>query len=75
MALDSFGRDFGMDKYEGHALDNLQANIVSTFQAGTFFGALLTFPIGEKFGRKKAIIMADIVFLIGGSLMVSSFGH
>jgi MFS family permease len=71
MALDSFKRDFGLDKYVGHTRDTLQGNIVSTFQAGTFFGALLTFPLGEKFGRKKAIMLADIIFLLGGTLMVS----
>jgi MFS family permease len=73
MALDSFKRDFGLDKYVGHAQDTLQGNIVSTFQAGTFFGALLTFPIGEQLGRKKAIMLADIIFLVGGTLMVSTF--
>lgn len=44
-------------------------NIVSTFQAGTFFGALLTFPLGERFGRKRAIMFACTVFLIGGTIM------
>jgi hypothetical protein len=34
-------------------------------------GALLTFPLGEKFGRKRAIMFASFIFLIGGTLMVS----
>lgn len=71
MALDSFKRDFGLDDVSSTARDTLQGNIVSTFQAGTFFGALLTFPIGEKYGRRKAILAAIIIFLLGGSLMVS----
>ncbi|KAF3179589.1 hypothetical protein EYR41_002991 [Orbilia oligospora] len=75
MALDSFKRDFGLNSGSQHWRDILQGNIVSTFQAGTFFGTLLTFAIGEKFGRKKAIMLAVAVFLIGGTLMTCSNGH
>ncbi|EGX50917.1 hypothetical protein AOL_s00054g653 [Orbilia oligospora ATCC 24927] len=75
MALDSFKRDFGLNSGSQHWRDTLQGNIVSTFQAGTFFGALFTFAIGEKFGRKKAIILAVAIFLIGGTLMTCSNGH
>ncbi|KAF3313043.1 hypothetical protein TWF173_006424 [Orbilia oligospora] len=75
MALDSFKRDFGLNSGSQHWRDTLQGNIVSTFQAGTFFGALLPFAIGEKFGRKKAIMLAVAIFLIGGTLMTCSNGH
>ncbi|KAJ8097181.1 putative quinate permease protein [Lipomyces tetrasporus] len=75
MALDSFRRDFGLVDVSSRERDTLQGNIVSTFQAGTFFGALLTFPLGEKFGRKKAIMMAISIFLVGGSIMTASSGH
>ncbi|KAJ6259828.1 Quinate permease [Drechslerella dactyloides] len=74
MALDSFKRDFGLNGVSQHQRDTLQGNIVSTFQAGTFFGALLTFPIGEKIGRKKAIMFAIAVFLVGGTLMTAANG-
>lgn len=71
MALDSFRRDFGLVGVSARARDTLQGNIVSTFQAGTFFGALLTFPLAEKFGRRRAIMFAAAIFLLGGSIMVS----
>ncbi|KAF7197981.1 Quinate permease [Pseudocercospora fuligena] len=74
MALDSFRRDFGLVDRTQHERDTLQGNIVSTFQAGTFFGALLTFPVGERLGRKRAIMIASAIFLIGGSLMTASNG-
>ncbi|KAL1961313.1 hypothetical protein VTO42DRAFT_41 [Malbranchea cinnamomea] len=70
MALDSFKRDFGLDTASSTERDTLQGNIVSTFQAGTFFGALLTFPLAEKFGRKRSILGAVIVFFLGAILMV-----
>lgn len=74
MALDSFRRDFRLLDTSGTDRDTLEGNIVSTFQAGCFFGALLTFPLAEKIGRKKAIFVAAAVFILGGTLMTASHG-
>lgn len=74
MALDSFRRDFNLVGRTQFERDTIQGNIVSTFQAGCFFGALLTFPIGERIGRKKAILAASLIFLLGGTLMTASNG-
>jgi MFS family permease len=43
-------------------------------QAGCFFGALFAFPLAEKLGRKKTMIIASSVFLIGGTLMTAAMG-
>lgn len=43
-------------------------------QAGCFFGALLAFPFAERIGRKKTMIIASTVFLLGGTLMTASNG-
>lgn len=74
MALTSFRRDFGLDVVSSTKRDTIQGNIVSTFQAGCFFGALLTFPIAEKFGRRKTVMLAALVFLLGGTLMTAARG-
>ncbi|KJZ70948.1 hypothetical protein HIM_09652 [Hirsutella minnesotensis 3608] len=74
MALDSFRRDFGLLSASGTYRDTLQGNIVSTFQAGCFFGSLLTFPLAEKIGRRKAIFVAATVFITGGVLMTAAHG-
>lgn len=74
MALDSFNTEFGVNGMTPLERDDLQANIVSTFQIGCLFGALLTFPLGDKFGRKKTIMMTAIVFTFGAVLMAASSG-
>ncbi|KAK0376799.1 quinate permease [Colletotrichum limetticola] len=74
MALDSFVRDFGIDKMTIQEKNNSLANIASMFQVGAFFGALLTFPIAEKYGRKKAIMMAALIFCVGGAMMSGANG-
>ncbi|KAK1702508.1 general substrate transporter [Colletotrichum lupini] len=74
MALDSFVRDFGIDKMTIQEKNNSLANIASMFQVGAFFGALLTFPVAEKYGRKKAIMMAALIFCVGGAMMSGANG-
>jgi sugar porter (SP) family MFS transporter len=75
MALDSFRADFDLADMEQSQRDTIQGNIVSTFQAGCFFGALLTFPSAEHFGRRLTIIAASLVFLLGGTLMTAAQGN
>lgn len=43
---------------------------MSTFQVGCIFGSLFTFPLVEKFGRRKGMILASMVFCLGASIMV-----
>ncbi|CAE7123368.1 unnamed protein product [Rhizoctonia solani] len=75
LALPSFRRDFGLDRASQHERDTLSGNIVSTFQAGTFFGSLLTFPLVEKYGRVRGMLAAGVVFMIGAVLMTAANGH
>ncbi|KAH9235858.1 hypothetical protein K456DRAFT_1748469 [Colletotrichum gloeosporioides 23] len=75
MALDSFVRDFGLLDAKQSKRDEVQSNIVSTFYAGCLFGSLFTFPIAEKLGRKRAILIASCVFLLGGTVMTASNGN
>ncbi len=36
---------------------------------GAAFGALLAGPAVDRFGRKKIVIISDLLFLVGGLLM------
>jgi len=72
MALDSFVRDFKMNEMAPYVRDTTQANIVSTFQAGCAAGALFTFPIAERIGRRWTIVLGAMIFLLGGTLMTAA---
>ncbi|KAF5013032.1 hypothetical protein FDECE_926 [Fusarium decemcellulare] len=74
MALDSFVRDFKIGNMSDSKRDNAQANIASMFQVGCFFGALCTFPVAEKFGRRTAIVVASCIFIVGGTMMAAAHG-
>lgn len=65
LTLPSFQRAFGLADASDSAKSNLSSNIVSTFQAGAFFGALLGYGLAEKFGRRFLLYVSAGVFVIG----------
>ncbi|KAF1945721.1 MFS quinate transporter-like protein QutD [Clathrospora elynae] len=64
LTMDAFQHSFNLDKNSSD-FANLQGNIVSVLQAGCFFGALASFYVSDTFGRKAALISADVIFIIG----------
>ncbi|OAL51676.1 MFS quinate transporter-like protein QutD [Pyrenochaeta sp. DS3sAY3a] len=64
LTMDAFQHSFNLDP-KSKNFSNLQGNIVSVLQAGCFFGALASFYVSDTFGRKMALIVADIIFIIG----------
>ena len=69
-------RKFGLDQAGGDvALANLQANIVSTMQAGGFAGSIIAAPISDKFGRRPTLLIAGVVALVGVVLQFNAWGH
>lgn len=51
----------------------LSSNVVSTFQAGSFFGAIFGFFMAESLGRKPTILASGVIFAIGTALQL--VGH
>jgi MFS family permease len=66
---------YGLEDASKVTQANLSANIVSTLQAGCFFGALFASPIAEKWGRKKALLSAAVVAVLGIVMQCSASGH
>lgn len=48
---------------------NMQEAIVSMAVAGAIFGAGIGGWMNDRFGRKKSILVADVVFFIGALVM------
>ncbi|KAJ6451493.1 general substrate transporter [Mycena vitilis] len=65
IALASFKTEFGITAANNAAIS---ANVVSGYQAGAFFGALLSFPFCERYGRRFALILASLFFTLGAGL-------
>lgn len=52
----------------------IQGQIVSTYDIGCILGAILSFFVGDRYGRKKAIYLACIAVFIGGAIQASAYG-
>lgn len=72
--MKSFQTSFALDP-DSPAYSNLSGNIVSVLQAGCFFGAMSSFYISDKFGRKAALILADVIFILGSIIQTCAGLH
>lgn len=70
-----FLRTYGLTGLDKVAQANLTANIVSTLQAGCFFGALIASPCADRWGRKLSLIGAAVVGIIGVIMQTAASGH
>lgn len=70
--LESFQKEFGMDKMSSDERSLVSANVVSIFHAGAFWGALLMYPIGELFGRKIGLIVSGFILTLGCAIALIS---
>ncbi|KAK4047289.1 hypothetical protein OIO90_006250 [Microbotryomycetes sp. JL221] len=76
MALPSFKAEFRLTDqfYSAEALRNINANIVSCYQAGAILGALLVYPAGQLLGRKWGMLVTAIIFELGAGIMLAAKG-
>ena len=52
----------------------VQSQLVSTYYLGAVFGALASNYIGDKIGRKRAILLGCIFLAVGGALQAAAYG-
>jgi MFS family permease len=49
------------------------STVTAIYDVGCFFGAVVAFTIGERLGRKKAILLGTTIMAVGAILQTSSF--
>jgi MFS family permease len=49
------------------------STVTAIYDIGCFFGAIVAFTIGERLGRKKAILLGTTIMALGAILQASSF--
>ncbi|QRD81987.1 putative MFS quinate transporter [Aspergillus flavus] len=75
LTMDPFQVKYGLKNLGDIGEANLSANIVSTLQAGCFFGALIASPVADKWGRKTGLISASLIAIVGVIMQVAASGH
>lgn len=72
VSLKSFKHEFGLDKQSQAKQSWTSETVVSLFQAGAFFGALGIYPLGFRYGRKKSLVIATALLLVGSAIQLAS---
>ncbi|KAJ5911337.1 Quinate permease [Penicillium subrubescens] len=75
LTMPPFMSEYGLTGLSKTAQANLSANIVSTLQAGCFFGALIASPAADRWGRRYALIGAATLGILGVIMQAAANGH
>lgn len=51
----------------------MQGLIASSYDIGSFFGAILAFLVGDRLGRKKTIIVGEAIIIVGTIIQTASY--
>ncbi|KAI0126311.1 general substrate transporter [Xylariales sp. AK1849] len=75
ISLPSFKAEFDFASYSPAELALTQANIVSVYQAGAFFGSFFAYVSNWYLGRRKSLMLWVLLFLLGAGLMLGATGE
>lgn len=53
---------------------SLQGTVVAIYEIGCLAGSLFAFFFGDRFGRRKMIMMGCSILIVGAALQVSAYG-
>jgi MFS family permease len=53
---------------------SLQGTVVAIYEIGCLFGSIFTFFMGERFGRRRTIMLGCSVLIVGATLQTTSYG-
>jgi sugar porter (SP) family MFS transporter len=67
LSISSFSKTFN------HPNAVIQGQIVSSYDLGCIIGAALSFFIGDRLGRRRAIFLGCTIIIVGGTLQATSF--
>ncbi|KAH0613685.1 uncharacterized protein H6S33_005571 [Morchella sextelata] len=74
ITLPNFHEEFHLPPTGTEEYNFIVANIVSCFQGGTFFGALMGYPLTERFGRIPTLRVASLIFIVGSAMQTWANG-
>ncbi|KAF4981981.1 hypothetical protein FZEAL_2327 [Fusarium zealandicum] len=58
---------------QGPSKTNLLATVTAIYDIGCFVGAMIAFTVGERLGRKKAIMLGTAIMSVGTLIKVASY--
>lgn len=59
----------------GHPTATMNGLVTAIYDIGCAIGAVVAFLFGEKIGRKKSILLANIIVVIGAAIQTASYNY
>lgn len=57
----------------GPSRTSVLGTVTAIYDVGCFMGAIIAFTIGERTGRKKAIMIGTTIMVVGALIMTTSY--
>ncbi|KAJ4350853.1 hypothetical protein N0V95_004351 [Ascochyta clinopodiicola] len=74
VSLESFKDEFGLSSMSASQSSLIQANVVSLFQAGAFFGSIFSYGTAYHFGRRITLWTFVTMFIVGVCITFAAIG-
>ncbi|KAL5406365.1 hypothetical protein PMIN06_012849 [Paraphaeosphaeria minitans] len=74
VSLQSFKDEFGLSRMSASKASLIQANIVSLFQAGAFFGSIFAYSTAYYLGRRITLWTFVSLFIVGACITFAAIG-
>ncbi|KAE8406241.1 hypothetical protein BDV37DRAFT_292457 [Aspergillus pseudonomiae] len=74
LTMNSFKEQYGLIGREDTVLANLESNIVSVIQAGSFLGALVSTYVANAIGRRLSLILSALILFVGVAMQAGASG-
>ncbi|KAF4963491.1 hypothetical protein FSARC_8500 [Fusarium sarcochroum] len=75
LTMPTFKEQYGLTDKPEAEIANLSSNIVSTIQAGSFLGCIISMWLANFIGRRLSLMVASILVFVGVAMQAAASGH
>lgn len=59
----------------GHPNPTMSGLVTGIYDIGCALGAVIAFAFGERLGRKRSVILANVIVIIGAAIQAASYSY
>ncbi|RGP66753.1 mfs quinate transporter [Fusarium sporotrichioides] len=75
LTMPTFKEQYGLTDKPAAEIANLSSNIVSTIQAGSFLGCIISMWLANFIGRRLSLMVASLLVFVGVAMQAAASGH
>lgn len=59
----------------GHPNPTMSGLVTAIYDIGCALGAIIAFVFGERIGRKRSVILANLIVIVGAAIQAASYSY